>query len=331
MEITNKTICVAGASGLVGANLVKYALENGYHVNGTFRNIEDPEKAPYLKALPGADSRLKLFSANMANPGDFDEALQGVDAVFIACLIPTYFGPNGKPAREMDDEQGHTEIVMPTVDGCLNILRSAAAAKVKNVLICSSTSSTNPIPPVAKKNEVDHWSDQKQQYAAKKYTSAAKTVMEPAAMKFAEEHGMRLSIFLPTLMLGPAVLPEHSRVGFQGALKKMITDGATRHEKIPNDSNSMIHVQDLAKLFFAAYENPAAQGRYFGVYESWHWQDIYSELAKLIPDLQIPASLTEAPAEPTGFDFTRRDSLGVTLRDIPTILRETVEAVRQEG
>jgi hypothetical protein len=69
--------------------------------------------------------------------------------VFIACLIPTYAGPSGKPAREMDDAQGYAEIIMPTVDGCLNIMRSAVDAGIRNIVICSSTSSTNPNPPVA--------------------------------------------------------------------------------------------------------------------------------------------------------------------------------------
>ncbi len=325
----SKTICIAGASGLVGANLTKAALERGYWVRGTLRDSSDTEKTRHLSALAGASERLELFSAEMSRPGAFDEALSNADMVFIACLIPTYFGPSGKPAREMDDEQGEKEIVMPTVDGCLNILRSAHAGGIKDAIICSSTSSTNPKNPVAKKNEIDHWSDHAHQYAQKKYTSAAKTVMEPAAMEFAERHNIRLSIFLPTLMLGPAVLPVHAEQGFQGMLRTMLQGGAPRHDKIPNDSSSMIHLQDLALLFLAAYENPEASGRYFGVYDSWHWKDIYAELEKLMPEAQMPAPLIEQPLPPTGFDFTRRDSLGVPLRDVPTILKETVESLRK--
>ncbi|MEM1436747.1 MAG: NAD-dependent epimerase/dehydratase family protein, partial [Pseudomonadota bacterium] len=198
----------------------------------------------------------------------------------------------------------------------------------RDALICSSTSSTNPKVPVAKKNETEHWSDRAHQYEQKKYTSAAKTVMEAAAMAFAEAHNMRLSIFLPTLMLGPAVLPEHSEKGFQGMLHRMMRGEPSRHARVPNDSASMIHVDDLAALFFAAYENSTAQGRYFGVYDSWHFQDIYAELAKLLPDTPMPQPLEDAPARPTGFDFTRRDSLGVSLRDIPTILAQTIESMR---
>lgn len=322
-----KTICIAGVSGLVGANLTKKALELGYTIHGTLRDSTDTIKTKHLMALPGATERLSLFSADMAEPSAFDEALHGADAVFIACLIPTYAGPTGKPAREMDDPEGERDIVMPTVDGCLNILRSAAAAGITNALICSSTSSTNPQVPVAKKNEIDHWSDRAFQYEQKKYTSAAKTVMEAAAMEFAEAQNMRLSIFLPTLMLGPGVLPEHARKGFQGMLYKMMKGEPSHHKRIPNDSSSMIHVEDLAALFFAAYKNPEARGRYFGVYDSWHFRDIYEELAKLLPDTPMPEPLEEVPAPPTGFDFTRRDSLGVSLRDIPTTLAQTIESM----
>ncbi len=330
MTDSRKILCVAGASGLVGANIAKAALESGYGVNGTLRNKNDSEKASHLQALAGAD-HLQLFSAEMANPSDFDQALAGTDCVFIACLIPTYFGKTGKPAREMDDEQGYEEIVRPTLDGCMNIMKSANEAGLKKIVICSSTSSTNPVPAVANKNEVDHWSDENEQYRAKKYTSAAKTVMEKAAIKFAEENGIRLSILLPTLMLGPALIPEHATRGFLGTLMKLTMGEPGRHETVPNDSSSMIHLEDLAKLFMAVYENPQANGRYFGVYDSWPWQDIYDVLAELVPGAPMPAPLEEEKREATSFDFTRRDSLGVPIRDIPAILRDTISWCRERS
>ena len=46
--------------------------------------------------------------------------------------------------------------------------------------------------------------------------------------------------------------------------------------------------------------------------------------------MAMPAPLTDPPVAPTGFDFTRRDSLNVPLRDIPTFLRETVEWLKSE-
>ncbi len=322
------TICVAGASGLVGSNIVKAALAKGYRVNGVMRDHTDPAKVPFLMALPGADERLTLFSGDMADEGAFDDALLECDGVFIACLIPTYFGFDGKPAREMDDAQGYAEIINPTVNGCLNILRSAARKGVGNVVICSSTSSTNPNPPVPLKNEVDHWSDVDLQCRQKKYTSATKAVMERAAMAFAVEHDMRLCILLPTLMLGPMILPQHLDEGFMAVLKRLANGGKGRHDRAPDDSTSMAHIDDVAALFMAAYENPQASGRYFAMRDSWHWNDIYRCLHTLMPDMVMP-TLHEGPqAAPTGFDFTRRDSLGVDVRPVPEILESAVRFVQ---
>jgi nucleoside-diphosphate-sugar epimerase len=324
------TVCVAGASGLVGSNIVKAALARGLRVNGTLRDHRAKTKAPYLQALPGGAERLTLFSAQMSSSTAFDAAMAGTDCVFIACLIPVYAGADATPAKHMDDQRGYAEIIMPTVEGCLNIMRSAARNNVRKVVICSSTSSTNPIPAVAVKSETEHWSDEVEQCRAGKYTSATKTVMEKAATAFAAKHGMRLSIILPTGMFGPVILPEHLDGNPHAWLRRALHQGQPRHQRMPNDSSSMSHLHDLAALFLAAYENADACGRYFGVYDSWHWQDIYAELHELLPDMKMPTALQEAALPATGFDFSRRDSLGVTMRDVPTQLRETIEWLRTE-
>lgn len=321
------TVAIAGASGLVGANILKSALARGYEVTGAMRNPSGA--APHLMALPGAKERLKLIAADMLAEGSFDEVVQGVDGVFITCLIPVYAAPDGTPARDLDDARGYAEIINPTVNGCLNIMHSAIRAGVKDIVVGSSTSSTNPVPPVAVKNEVDHWSDADQQCAAKKYTSATKTVMERAATALAVAHGVRLRIMLPTLMLGPMVLPAHGDEGFMGAIKRMLKGETGRHEVTPNDSSSMAHIEDVAALFLAAYESPTAAGRYFAVHESWHWNDIYVALREIDPSMKLPSPCEGDLAAPTGFDFTRRDSLGVEMRNIPEILADAVAWARE--
>lgn len=316
------TIAVAGASGLVGANIVKAALTRGYTVRGGMRNLAEP--APIMMQWPGAAERLHLEAADMAVEDSFDNVVAGTEGVFIASLIPVYAAPDGTPARKLDNARGWAEIIQPTVDGCLNIMRSAIRAGVRDIVICSSTSSTNPVPAVPIKNEVDHWSDPEQQCADKKYTSATKAVMERAAMALAAEHGARLRILLPTGMFGPMVLPKHGDEGFMSALKRMLRGEKGRHDQAPNDSTSMAHIEDVAALFLAAYESPTAEGRYYALRESWHWNDIYRTLRQIEPSLHIPPLYEGEQAEPTGFDFTRRDSLGVKMRDIPEVLADAV-------
>lgn len=81
-----KTICIAGASGLAGAYIVKAALNRGFRVHGTLRDASHNEKAGVLRSFASASDRLRLFSADAADSGSFDEPLTGADAVFITCF-----------------------------------------------------------------------------------------------------------------------------------------------------------------------------------------------------------------------------------------------------
>ena len=72
---TDKIICVAGASGLVGSHIVRAGLERGYAVQGTLRDRNAAGKARFLNALAGASAGLRLFSADMAEEDAFDAAL----------------------------------------------------------------------------------------------------------------------------------------------------------------------------------------------------------------------------------------------------------------
>ncbi|SNY93349.1 Nucleoside-diphosphate-sugar epimerase [Cohaesibacter sp. ES.047] len=317
------TVTVAGASGLVGSNIIREALERGYKVNGTMRDAQDTEKTKWLMALPGAAERLKLFSADARDSNSFGPALEGADAIFIACFPPIYFASDGTPARELDRERGYQEIVAPVRDGCLNVLEATKRAGVKHVMLCSSTSSTNPPEGVAVKTETNAISDAEFQMAEKKFTSAEKIVMETAARDFCVRHNMRLAIFLPTMMLGQVILPQHIRE-HQGFLARPILEGKANHERVPKGSMSLAHVGDVAKLFLNAYETGAA-GRFFAVYDSLPWRELYSELAKHIPASVLPAPFEGDPEEPTRFDFTRRDSLGVEMRDSETTIAEVSE------
>ena len=84
MNHSNKTVCVVGASGLLGSNVLKEALARGYKVNGTLRDVNAPGKATFLNALPNAERNLRLFEAVMADKASFDDAFSNVDCVFIA-------------------------------------------------------------------------------------------------------------------------------------------------------------------------------------------------------------------------------------------------------
>ena len=51
-----KLLTIFGASGLVGSSILREALDRGYHVNGTLRNIEDQVRITRLISLPSGNN-----------------------------------------------------------------------------------------------------------------------------------------------------------------------------------------------------------------------------------------------------------------------------------
>lgn len=75
-----------------------------------------------------------------------------------------------------------------------------------------------------------------------------------------------------------------------------------------------------------------ARGRYFGVVQSWHWQDILEALGRAVPTYSVPAWPTDkARARETRFDTTRRDSLGVALRGLDAMMADQVACMAARG
>ena len=79
-----KLLTIFGASGLVGSSILREALDRGYHVNGTLRNVEDQDRIARLKNLPSGNN-VNFFPADMADIYSLDNPLKNADAAFI-CL-----------------------------------------------------------------------------------------------------------------------------------------------------------------------------------------------------------------------------------------------------
>ncbi len=96
------------------------------------------------------------------------------------------------------------ELIDTVVGGVEHILSGCAEAGVRSVVLTSSGGSTNPKegdPPL--KKEMEHFSDPDFQISKGKYSPAAKTLMEKAAFKFAEEHkDIKVAIVNPNLIMG---------------------------------------------------------------------------------------------------------------------------------
>ncbi len=132
---------------------------------------------------------MTLFSADLDKKGSFGDAVKGCEGVVI-CALP--------------ESPSAPELIETVRGGVEHILASCSEHGVKTVAITSSGGSTNPKdgePPL--KKELEHWSDPDFQISKGKYSPAAKTLMEKAALKYAEEHkDIKIAILNPNLIVG---------------------------------------------------------------------------------------------------------------------------------
>jgi len=312
-----KTICIAGATGLAGAYMVREALHQGYRVHATVRDVHRAER---LRSFPGASDRLQIFQAHTESPDSFIAPLTGAEAVILACFPTPRSGRDGRPVAELEPGRAWREIVAPSKVACRQILQIAGQAEVSAAVLCSSTASAAPATPSPVLNELRDVSSLADQRAAGKFMQAQKTALEQAAQEAADQAGLRLTTLLSSMMVAPALLPWHMEGHVLRFLAALGRGEPGWHRQVPSGSMSLTDPADLARFALAACERPAVSGRYFTLSDSWTWARIYQEIARYVPATGLPAPNGDVPHLPTLYDFSRRDSLGVRFTPIEDML-----------
>lgn len=201
-------------------------------------------------------------------------------------------------------------------------------------------SAAAPTPEPAVKDE-SHWSDDGAQMARGNYYGCLKTRQEKlchewtkneqAAGKLSSE--FRFVAICPTMIIGPPAGAgqdgfAYTPSGTMGSLHRWLTGG---RPTAPNDSMSFIDVQDCAAMHVAAIENADASGRYFSLVESWHWNDILTTMKELHPNIP-PFTLYDGDlVEPTQFNLDRMNSLGVRVKDVKSMLKDSIAFFKDVG
>lgn len=290
----NQIICVTGASGYIGAHVVRELLERGYRVRGTVRDPNDARKTAPLTALPGAD-RLELVGADVRRSGDWDGVLRDSDGL-VHCATAVLFTASD-PQRE---------IVDVAVEGTRNVLGAAARSpKTRVVVQMSSIASmlSYDKPPEYVFTEKDWCEDAT---PANNPYGLGKTLSEKLARELARsESGFRLASINPGYVLGPLFSKGHSRTS-----PSIVRDIVRRSfPGCPPLNFNLVDVRDVATASVTALERPDLDGRYPLVEGRYWWRDMSVFLKERYPERRIttwplPSALIYARAL-----FDRRVSL----------------------
>nr|P14721.1 RecName: Full=Dihydroflavonol 4-reductase; Short=DFR; AltName: Full=Dihydrokaempferol 4-reductase; AltName: Full=Flavanone 4-reductase; Short=FNR [Antirrhinum majus]CAA33543.1 unnamed protein product [Antirrhinum majus] len=320
---SSTTVCVTGAAGFIGSWLVMRLLERGYTVRATVRDPGNMKKVKHLIELPKADTNLTLWKADMTVEGSFDEAIQGCEGVFHLAT-----------SMEFDSVDPENEVIKPTIDGMLNIIKSCVQAKTVKKFIFTTSGGTVNVEEHQKPVYDETDSSDMDFINSKKMTGwmyfVSKILAEKAGMEAAKENNIDFISIIPPLVVGPFIMPT-----FPPSLITALSPitGNEAHYSIIKQCQ-YVHLDDLCEGHIFLFEYPKAEGRYIC---SSHDATIY-DIAKLItenwPEYHIPDEFEGIDKDIPVVSFSSKKMIGMgfifkyTLEDM---VRGAIDTCREKG
>ena len=274
------TVLVTGGSGFVGGWTIAELLKRGYNVRATIRSLDKASHVHEQIAKntdPG--NRLRFVQADLTSDAGWDAAVENCDYVLHVAAPVGVHAP-----RNPDD------LIIPTRDGALRVLRAATRAGVKRVVMTSAVDAARP-PMTAPNSVVDEtlWTDPKDTKIGP--YRLAKTLGERAAWDFmaSQSGSTTLATILPGAIIGPVFSAD-----YKGALElshRMLSGGLPRY---PNLGFCVVDVRDVADLHILAMTAPEAAGQRFIASSEWMWM---GDIAKTLRST-LGAQAAKVPTKP---------------------------------
>lgn len=267
--VTDRPVCVTGASGFIASHIVRQLLEAGYRVRGTVRDASPEavaERYRFLTELPGADERLDLVSADLMEPESFSDAVAGCEHVL----------HTASPYR-MDVDDPMNDLVLPAVRGTKGVLDACAASdSVTRVVLTSSVAAITDQPEPGHVLTEDDWNDRSSVDRNPYYFS--KVQAERAAWKLMEDAPQRFDLVVvnPFLVLGPSLTPS---LNTSNQILVDLVSGV--YPGILSLTFGAVDVRDVARAHVLAMETRQASGRYLTAAELLSMRELVSLMARL--------------------------------------------------
>ncbi|GIH15645.1 NAD-dependent epimerase/dehydratase family protein [Rugosimonospora africana] len=253
------TVLVTGGTGYIAGWCVAELLGRGYRVRTTVRAPgRQAAVTAAVSAVTDPGNRLEYAVADLTADSGWDAAMAGVDYVL---HVASPLGGDGTSSA--------ADLVVPARDGTLRVLRAAAAAGVRRVVMTSAANAASP-SSYASEGVTDEtlWTDPDDPTLIP--YRRAKTVAEKAAWDFLADYdkagrdragrdgSMSLTTILPGAVFGPILTPDN--LGTTGIIARMLKGGMPGAPRIGLE---VVDVRDIADIHIRAMTAPEAAGQRF--------------------------------------------------------------------
>ena len=281
------SVLVTGGTGFIGSWAVIELLKQGYAVRTTVRSLDKEQqvRARIANEVEPGD-RLTFFEADLTGDAGWDEAIAGCDHVLHVAA------PVGVDAPRNPDD-----LIIPTGDGALRVLRAACRANVRRVVLTSAIEACRP-PLTSPDSFSDEtlWTDTDD--AGLGPYRLAKTLAERAAWDFMVRQSgpTTLTTILPSAVTGP-ILSADSLHSAQ-LVRRMLNGSLPRYPRL---GFCIVDVRDVVDLHIRAMTAPQAAGERFIAASDWMWM---ADVAHVLRS-ELGAGARKVPTRPMP-DFVLR-------------------------
>lgn len=251
---TQRRALVTGASGIIGQNLVKRLLNDGWEVVTVDRGG--------AKEIP-AHPALKKVAAGVLDMEKLEAAMVGVTHVFHLAAIAT------------DWAKDRRDFYRTNVGGTRNVFEAARKAGVKRVIHTSSAGVIGPpdrdkIEPVTEDNirTVDFFNDYE----------VSKSIADRMALEYVLA-GMDIVRVMPTRVFGPGRITRNN--GYVLLIKRFIEGKLTVFPGPSYTIANLVHIDDVVEGHILAMEKGRSGEKYLLAGANASFGDLFKTLRRL--------------------------------------------------